>query len=408
LIFATSIIYTPLFDLKILESLIERWVLMELTEDRSNAAVSLTVEKGNTLSNSIKESLFEMDLNGNFLKVPPSLEEITGFSGEELDRLSLYDVTFMEDKDKIVSAMDAIKEGAPLITENIEIFSECGGSHSVELILLPLAFDGEIRGMWGVMKDVAQRMDLERELEAIQEIQNVSQRFFSDFVSLLTREIRQPLTTILLTLEMLDSGSFGELNDAQTMRVSQLIDIIDRLKNTLNDALDMSRNLDEQIKLERRSVSVEKMIGSVVASREKDISRSGIKIAVNLHNNIVKAEVDGKAIVQVISTLLDRAVRASPESGQVNIEVEEREKDLLFSISDSGAGIPENELCQLFERLPIDDEKEIGEFSEGVNLYIAKRLIEKHGGRIWCESFVGLGTTYLFTIPRSTEGEECS
>jgi signal transduction histidine kinase len=273
----------------------------------------------------------------------------------------------------------------------------------VELILLPLTFEGEVRGMWGIMKDIVERKNLERELEVIQEIQNVSQRFFSDFISLLTREIRQPLTTILLTLEMLDSGSFGELNDAQNLRISQLIDIIDRLKTTLNDALDMSRNLDEQIKLERRSVPLEQMIRSVVASREDEIDQAGIKMALNLHEKKVKAEVDGKAIVQVISTLLDRVIRASPKSGQVNIDVEERDKDLLFSISDSGAGIPEHELCQLFERLPLDHEKEISEFSEGVNLYIAKRLVEKHGGHIWCESFVGLGSTYFFTIPRSKE-----
>jgi PAS domain S-box-containing protein len=341
---------------------------MELTEDRSTTAASLPVEKGDTLSNLIRESLFEMDVNGNFMKAPSTLEEITGFSGEELGRLSLYDVTFTEDKDKIDSALDAIKEGAPLITENISIFSENGGSHSVELILLPLTFEGEVRGMWGIMKDIVERKNLERELEVIQEIQNVSQRFFSDFISLLTREIRQPLTTILLTLEMLDSGSFGELNDAQNLRISQLIDIIDRLKTTLNDALDMSRNLDEQIKLERRSVPLEQMIRSVVASREDEIDQAGIKMALNLHEKKVKAEVDGKAIVQVISTLLDRVIRASPKSGQVNIDVEERDKDLLFSISDSGAGIPEHELCQLFERLPLDHEKEISEFSEGVNL----------------------------------------
>jgi signal transduction histidine kinase len=122
----------------------------------------------------------------------------------------------------------------------------------------------------------------------------------------------------------------------------------------------------------------------------------------------MKVEVDGKAIVQVISTLLDRTILASPVSGQVNIELEERERDLLFSISDSGDGIAENELDQLFERLPLDHEKEVKNFSEGINLYIAKRLVEKHHGRIWCESFVGLGSTYLFTIPTSKEEGDCT
>ena len=63
------------------------------------------------------------------------------------------------------------------------------------------------------------------------------------------------------------------------------------------------------------------------------------------------------------------------------------------------------ELKQLFDKLHMDPERESKSLSEGMNLYITKRIVERHGGRIWCESFVGLGTTYLFILPKAQERE---
>ncbi len=344
-------------------------------------------------------------MNGNFLTVPMILEDITGFSKEELDLLSLNNVTFSEDREKVASSIVAIKEGAPLMVSEVEMFSESKGSHPVELILLPLVLDGEIYGMWGAIKDIAQRKNLENELKTVREMQEASQRFLTDFVSLLTREIRQPMTTILLTLEMLDSGSFGDLNDVQNERVLQLIEIIDKLKGTLNDALDMSRNIDEDIQLDRRSVSLENLTKSNIKTRSDEVKNLGIKIIVNFPKEKVKVEVDRKAMSEVISTLINKAIKDSPKGGQVILEVEDRGEDVLFSISDSGEGMPETELEHLFDKLHLDPRREANTLSEGMNFYIAKRIVERHGGRIWCESFVGLGSTYLFIIPKVQEKE---
>jgi PAS domain S-box-containing protein len=349
--------------------------------------------------------LFEVDMKGNFTKVPQMLEEITGFTKEELDLLSIQSVTFTEDREKVMGSIEAIKNGAPIMVSEVELFSETNGSHPVELILLPVVASGEISGMWGTIKDISRRKNLEKELRMTREVQEASQRFMTDFVSLLTREIRQPLTTILLTLEMLDSGSFGELNDVQAERIAQLIDVIDRLKTTLNEALDMSRNIDEDIQLDRRTVSLENLIVPILEAKSGEAEAREVKIISTYPENRVKAEVDKKAITEVITNLLDRAIKDSPKEGQVILEMEEKETNVVISISDSGKGIPEMELKQLFDKLHMDPERESKSLSEGMNLYITKRIVERHGGRIWCESFVGLGTTYLFILPKAQERE---
>ena len=85
------------------------------------------------------------------------------------------------------------------------------------------------------------------------------------------------------------------------------------------------------------------------------------------------------------------------------VEIEEKNEDLQFSIADSGEGIPEEEIDGIFDKLHINKDKESGSFKEGLNLYMTKRMIETHEGKIWCESFPGLGSSFLFTLPTRKE-----
>ncbi|MGA1792798.1 MAG: ATP-binding protein [Thermoplasmatota archaeon] len=350
-------------------------------------------------------SFFEIDLDGNFLKVPGDLEEITGFSNEELKRLSITNLAFVEDRTKIGSAISAIKAGAPLAMIEVMLFSDHCGSHPVELMMVPDPSSEDSARIIGYIRDIESRKELEAELRQTVEMQEASQKFLTDFVSLLTREIRQPMTTMMLTLEMLDSGSFGELNRVQAQKVDQMLQIMDRIKVTLNEALEMSRNIDEETALQRRTVSIESLVKAVLGLRAKEIEARNINVITGFPKTTVAAEIDRGAMLQVISALIDRALEQSPEGGQVNIDLEHKDNGLLFSISDSGEGIPEEELPCLFNRLQLDHDIETSSFSEGLNLYIAKKVVERHGGRIWCESFVGIGSTFLFFVPNKRDAE---
>ncbi|MGA1820253.1 MAG: PAS domain S-box protein, partial [Thermoplasmatota archaeon] len=223
-------------------------------------------------------SFFEIDLDGNLLTVPEDLEEITGFSHEELKRVSIANLAFVEDRTKIWSAISAIRSGAPLAIIEVMLFSDDCGSHPIELILVPNPAPKDPMTIFGYIRDIESRKELEAELRRTVERQEASQKFLADFVSLLAREIRQPMTTIMLTLEMLDSGSFGELNKVQTQKIDQMLQVLDRIKATLNEALEMSRNMDSETALERRTVSIESLVKAVLGLRSEEVAARNITV----------------------------------------------------------------------------------------------------------------------------------
>jgi PAS domain S-box-containing protein len=349
---------------------------------------------------------FKIDREGNFTSVPPAMERITGFSKEELHLLSFSNVVFIEDRPKVISAINSILDGKKIVILEIEIFSEKTGSHPIELIMLPLLEESEIIGVWGVLKDIEGRKDIEYRLEETKEVQEASRQFLRDFVSLMAREIRQPLTTILLTLEMFDSGFFGDVNDQQREKIDQLISLVDRLKTILIDAISTSNDIGEEIKLERRMVSLKNVISDVLEERKEILDNRSIKVQTSFPERDEKVPGDRKALIQAVSILVDNSINQSPQGSHLMIELEEKNEELQFSIADSGEGIPEDEVETLFDKLHVDQEKETGSFKEGLNLYMTKRMIETHGGRIWCESFPGLGSSFIFTIPLKKEAND--
>ena len=219
----------------------------------------------------------------------------------------------------------------------------------------------------------------------------------------MAREIRQPMTTILLTLEMMDSGFFGNINDRQKEKVDLLISLVGGMKSILNEAIATSKDIGGGIKLDRKMVSMKRAISDVLRVKEDQLKEKGIKVTTNYPKDDLKAPADRKMIYQAMTTLVENSINMSPLGGHLIIEVDMKDDEAQFSIADSGPGIIEEDVSSIFDKIHDDQEREKGSFSEGLNMYMAKRIVETHGGRIWCESFPGLGSTYLFTIPLKKE-----
>jgi signal transduction histidine kinase len=221
----------------------------------------------------------------------------------------------------------------------------------------------------------------------------------SEFISLLSREIRQPLTSMLLTLEMMDSGFYGEISDESREKVEDLVKMVDRLKDILNDALEMSKNIKEDFELERTPIPLNGIIEDIISNKEEALKRKGIEISRSTPTSDIRVVADRKAIHQVIDTLMDTSIGNSPRGSQISLELEKLDDIAQFTISDSGEGIPEGEIDRIFDKFHIDSDMERKALTDGMNLYISKRIIQRHGGKIWCESYVGLGTSFLFSLP---------
>jgi PAS domain S-box-containing protein len=360
-------------------------------------------EEGPSLSHgaggNLADSIFEVDREGNFIIVPPNLERITGFSKEELGLLTLQNLIFSEDQPKAMNAIESVFSGSSLTIQEVCLFSEGSGSHPVELILLPRKVSDRTETVWGAIIDIGDRVVLKERIAALTEGQERLKVTMKDFVNLMTREIRQPLTSMLLTLELLETGQYGDIPQRPKEKIANLIDMIERTKDILNEALEMSRSIGGDFKFERKAVSLKEIVKDVLKARSSVIAGRHISLRTVFRDDDILVNADRKAINQVVETLIDNAIKASPEKGEVIVELDWIQSEVQFAVSDSGEGIPDSELEGIFDRLNLDPSKERESLSVGLGLFIAKRIVAKHGGRIWCESFVGLGSTFFFALP---------
>jgi signal transduction histidine kinase len=129
---------------------------------------------------------------------------------------------------------------------------------------------------------------------------------------------------------------------------------------------------------------------------------STVRLDTSIEENLPLVYADAARIQQVLSNLVGNAVKFTPRDGRITVCAEQSEREVRFSVIDTGSGIPSEQLPHIFGRFwqaRASDRRGIG-----LGLAIAKGIVEAHNGRIWVESHVGLGSTFYFTLPCATEG----
>ena len=260
----------------------------------------------------------------------------------------------------------------------------------------------------GLAALVAARQYLaQRELGRVQAELRKSQRVKDEFVSIVGHELRTPLTSIRGSLGLLAGGLVGELPEDAANMVALAVDNTDRLVRLVNDILDIERMDSGHLPLERVPVGV----GELVRQSAQALQGTAEDAGVQLHTEIEELTVcaDGDRIVQTLVNLLGNAIKFSPRDSSVTVAVGPCEECARFSVTDSGRGIPADQLDSIFERfnqVDASDAREKG--GSGLGLAIARGIVESHGGHLWAESAPGEGSSFCFTLPLAGAGAPCS
>ena len=223
------------------------------------------------------------------------------------------------------------------------------------------------------------------------------ERMKQDFVSMVSHDLRTPLTSVQNYLELLEDGIYGELNQSGLARLSQLDKSIDRLINLISDLLDLDRLESGHMKLRKTEQSVQELLAQSLNACTAMAEEKHVKVI--LPETLLRLNVDGDRIVQVLVNLVSNAIKFSPEGASVCISVEESAGAAKFQVGDQGSGIPEQYLVSIFDRFKQAPEGESNRKGTGLGLAISKAIVEQHGGEIGVLSEVGRGSTFWFTIP---------
>ncbi|MGZ6248509.1 MAG: ATP-binding protein [Syntrophales bacterium] len=224
-----------------------------------------------------------------------------------------------------------------------------------------------------------------------------------DYISHLSHELRTPLTVIKEASGMLQEGVFSKAPEKQEELFTVIKAECDRLISSVNRILDFSRmevgKMFFSFQTERLSPIIEKSVLklSPLAKNKR------MEIVLEITEDIPPLRIDIERIEEVFQNLLDNALKYTPEGGKIIVSVRnDDENDTVeVSVSDTGRGIPEDGLMEVFDKFKRVDDRRGAVIGTGLGLAIVRHIINAHGGHIWVKSKVGEGSTFTFSLPAS-------
>jgi signal transduction histidine kinase len=224
-------------------------------------------------------------------------------------------------------------------------------------------------------------------------------RHKSEFLANMSHELRTPLNSIIGFSQVLRERMFGELNAKQEEYLDDIISSGHHLLSLINDVLDLSKVEAGQIELEVEPFSLREALERGVVMVRERATRDGVHVAFAADPAVDVVEGDERRIKQVIFNLLSNAVKFTPAGGDVEVSAAQVDGEVRVAVADTGPGLASEDHARIFEEF---QQAEAGmELREGTGLGLAlsKRLVELHGGRIWVDSELGRGSTFVFTLP---------
>lgn len=221
----------------------------------------------------------------------------------------------------------------------------------------------------------------------------------TDFVANVTHEIRTPLTAIIGYLETLQEGALQNTDDARRF-IDIMLKQAQRLNRLVEDLMTLSKIELGDALLRFEDVSLHDIAGNIFALLEAKTTAKKIRMENRLSQDLLTIKADRDRINQVFVNVLDNAVKFTPETGQVTLDGAEKDGFVVVRISDTGMGIPRDEIQRLGERFYRVDKtrsRELG--GTGLGLSIVKHLMLAHGGKMEIESQLGHGTTVSLFFP---------
>jgi signal transduction histidine kinase len=262
-----------------------------------------------------------------------------------------------------------------------------------------------------------QNAELQRAVDHLRELDQLK----SNFLATVSHELRTPLTSVIGFSEMLLKGIAGDLNPEQREYVQTIFERGEELFKLITQILEMSRMETGGVHLALAPCHLSDIASRAMSSVQIPAQRAEVRVVSHLTHEMPPVAVDPDKIQQVFVNLFSNAVKFSAAGGEVSVNAvpapirrpfegedffgEETTDALRVSVSDRGIGIPPEQLERIFDAFYQVDASSTREHGgAGLGLSIVKKLVEAHGGEIWAESTVGVGTTFHFTVPLAGEG----
>ncbi|MGD0482448.1 MAG: ATP-binding protein [Terracidiphilus sp.] len=342
------------------------------------------------LSDAVLQSIFEpiivTDGKGHVLKVNQAAAELLGDAAG--DRMALANTP---GGDKILNAIrDAVSMQKAVAAEDeasmlpMRIGQQ---ERSYRLRTTPMRdSEGRLLGTVTTLEDVTSLQDTDR--------------FKTQFISVASRKLRDPLLQLRRGLYALAQGFSGEMTPLQTELVADASKDAENLDDLMSDLIDVA-----EIDTGKREMKLERIrpLQALNETRDRycdEAQKKHIRLDVKAYADLAMVLADRRALHSILDNLLSNALRFTPDEGEVLLAAEEIKNFVQFSVRDTGRGIEADRLSAIFDRFNPFSEK-----GSGLGLALVRRLVESLGGQIAVESRLGHGSTFRFTLPVAVSEE---
>ncbi len=243
--------------------------------------------------------------------------------------------------------------------------------------------DGSVLGAVTVLEDITHLRELDR--------------LKTEFIGVASHELRTPVTSLLLSVQLLQEGAVGELTPDQKEVIEAQREDLERLERMMRDLLDITR-LEAGVTPPRFAlVAPNELADSAVQAVEAPAHAKGVWLVRDWADNLPAVRADRNQISRVLVNLLNNAVRHTPSGGNVTVSVRQEGDKVRFQVADTGTGIPAEYLPHIFERFVQVPGATRG--GAGLGLSIAQTILKAHGSEIKAASLPGKGATFTFALP---------
>ncbi len=325
------------------------------------------------------------DKSGKIEQLNPATENLSGLSESHLLASNLSDILFGGNLHEVFEK--CIEDGEAVLRDCSIANTLTEKQIPVEVNFALISQENEDSAspkFVGVIRDVT--------------VQKETDRLRDDFIATLTHDMRTPLTAEIQTLDFFLDGTVGDLNDRQKMLLSTMKANNEGLLGLVNSLLNVYKFDAGKIDLVKTNFNVKELIMQRYEELKPLADKKNLEFIVNFEpDNNFMINADRQEIGRVIANLCGNAVNYTNNGGKIEVTVKEQGGDFLFSVSDTGNGIPKEDIPHLFKRFSQGTSRKRST-GTGLGLYLSRQIVEAHGGKIWLESKVSKGSEFSFIL----------
>lgn len=369
----------------------------DITEGKkAENALKESEKRYRSIIDNIPDAYFRGNNEGVITMASPSTARMYGFDSAQ-EMIGIHNISLYKNSEERYFVLEELKKNGKVEDYEFEAVKRDGTSFWVSLnAQYHYNDDNQIQGTEAFLRDITKRKKAEMELKkALKDIKRSNEEL-EQFAYVASHDLQEPLRTIASFTQLLERRYKGKFDPDADEFMDYIVDAAKRMKQQIQDLLEYSRVATSREKFEQADMDF--ILNQAISNLKGAIDENNAEIT---HESLPTVTGDASQLIRVFQNLIGNAIKYrktdEPPKIHISTHADKGKHEYVFSVSDNGIGIKKEYLTRIFgvfQRLHTIDEYK----GTGIGLSIVKKVIERHGGKMWVESELGKGSTFYFTI----------